>query len=330
MTKHVVSKSWTLSNWSDGTKRSYAETELAKAAADLTAGGNTVDFSGRGLTTTLLADNAVSMLQFCLRGAVDVTNHVGHLVGGSHTGTGKWIRYNDVSASWQLAQSLGSAAIYVHGYAHLACDPDGNLYFRGYNSTNVYRAPIGSQFSAVYSVISSAASINVASALGYHEGRDALFFFDSADGANCRSASGSWSSFSSLSQDRYHTECTYQRKRHAMYFGGGTSGTLGSAQQVFTLSSSGTVTTKNNLPVPWGPAEASAAQAVMVADPGPGGEMLLIASNGNIYEHKYGSDSWSVIDTHPWFDQLVAAIPWPQYGVLMVVEEDATVTLYKR
>lgn len=311
------------------------DTDLATAAAALTS-GSIVDFSGRGMTTTLLNDsNGVSITQFCNRGVIDITHNIAHIVGGAHDGSGKWISYDDEANTWLERQS-GIGDAYIHGYEHPACDLAGNVYFRGYSATNVFRAayPDGT-FGAAWDTVDGPSSVAVASALGWHRARDELVFFDSASGIYTRSSAGVWTERQAFAQDRYHTGCAYQPKTGRLFFGGGTSGTIGSSQQLYVIDTDGSVTQLNNTPVPWGPAASGADQALLVADPGAGGEMLLIASDGNIYERDPDpdTDTWSVIDTHPWFGgDLATFIEWPQtgYGVLMAVEGDAAVSLYKR
>ncbi len=316
------------------------QSDLAEAAASMSS-GETLDFSGRGMTQNLIGEGAIgagqSICEFSHKGYWnDLTQTVEFIGGSDYTGgVARHIKYDDATNLWSTVDT-GLSSSFAHGYEHFALNTlNGDMYFRLYNSDAVWRKQPGDQtFSSWTTITSLGGTYSIASALEFHPwigDQGGLVYIDGDWGTHVYDIGANiWTEVGSRVFANLHNGAAYLPKQRVVFVGGGNSD-----KKISQVNSAGTFSDRNDAPVDW---NSSNGTAVMVADPGPKGDMLLFADNGNVYEHNYSADSWSIIDTHPFYsnanaEEWIAVIPITRYGVVMSFCETGstpTVTLWKR
>lgn len=317
-------------------------TELQEAALKLQPGGNVVDFSGRGMTNDMLdASGGFVIIEYATRGYWDESRKAGIFVGGGHGSSTvcKHIEYDDSANFWfTIDDNLPGG--FAHAYEHNVHNSlNGELYHRLAPTDDLWRKTLSGPW-GFWDVIDSFSGSggSIANAVEFfpdYGAQGGLVVNDAspsaAGGTHIYDFAGdSWQKISSQrfgsdATGRYHTASVYLPSEQVVLVGGG-NGNTGIAQ----VNSSGAYSGRNNAPDNWGVNNGG----IMIADPGPGQNMLLFTDDGNVYEHDYGADSWGIVASHPFFQQVggwIFMIPVTDYGVIMAVELGGPlVRLWKR
>ena len=311
---------------------SQTMSELQEAALNLAPGGNYVDFSGRGMTNAMLdATGGFVIIEYATKGYWDETRKAGIFVGGGHgdSTVSKHIEYNDSTNLWSVIDgSLPNS--FAHAYEHNSYDPlTGDLYHRFAAQDIIWRKTTAGSWGAFDTISSLGSPGQIAGALEPlpdYGSEGALIFCDGDWGVHRYDIAGdTWVEISSDTFGPYHNSAAYLPAEQVVLLGGG-NGSL----KVSQVNASGAYSTRNNVPDNWGVNNGG----IMIADPGPGGNMLLFTDDGNVHEHNYSADSWGTVATHPFFNQTggwIFMIPVTDYGVIMAVELGGPlVRLWKR
>lgn len=248
------------------------------------------------------------------------TSHTG---GANVAGAGGLAIWDDATNTWSRETYTWSSENPGHSYQHVCLDPDGNIYFRSFNSTNIYKRPFGqtgqgSWDDTLVANIGGDYGNQVAGGLEWfpdlNSGSGGLVFVD-LQGANWTNAAlSSWTAQSGDSTSGDHDQ-NIAYAGGFIYWGGG-----GSSTALYRLTSAGAVSAMADLPF--------AANHSFAGDGGdgcfiaaPDGVGLLLfeaAANGDL--RYFNGSAWSDLGSHQiaGWPFLVAAIP--EYGVVVCVQ----------
>ena len=238
-----------------------------------------------------------------------------------------WIEYDEATNSWRRMPSTAINSAF-HGYNHATINPaTGDFYYwemgktaKKYSSGALTTLPsIDSSIPPEYT------------GMEFFPERNGLVLVNTRDGParihTYNLGTGSWTSKQIPMPYSIHQIAKYSAKHKLVYFGGGSN----TSDMLFTMDAQGNVKQVANSPVSIG---ISSNCPVHVADP-ISGNLLVMSPNGRIYEYDPVGNVWTQSGTHPLkgsSDQRAAAVPVPEYGVLMVVKWDfgsSAVYLYK-
>ncbi|MGH8259688.1 MAG: hypothetical protein ACREUG_08355 [Steroidobacteraceae bacterium] len=352
MTKSAQAKSWTLSTWSDGTKRSWAQpTSLAlKSAADALTAGAFGTLTESTLTQELVTQGLDSgIMPYCKRGCWDPVSRRAYFFGGTHDSASEYLNfliyYDDSTDAWAYdSAGFDATGNPTHGYWHFTLDPaTGTQYGRVTGSSQIkMRARGGIAWTDLSTIPGTLfADWNQYNALEWfpdaHGGAGALVF---ASGAAVYLSNAAGTSWTDITPSGYAAgaggESVYGNytvySLGAVYTGGG----VGGSTDMWRIAADGTVAQVAATPILISPDKAD---GLILAGTGTSKLAAIesASSDAAIYEYDATADSWSAsIGTVP-FDTSadIFAIPIADDGcVIFVTGNDiapsTTMRLWKR
>lgn len=237
------------------------------------------------------------------------------------------IEYDELTNTW-ARMPTASIDTGFHTYDHAAIDPaTGDYYFR--ELTNRVWKYSGGQWTQLPRIAASAYDTACCGGLEYFPERGELIFIDGGGGGRIhtwRTGVTSWSvSDVAPTLGSYEIFTEYSARRRVLYMGGGNGDDYGlvlmNEQGQFTRAASA-------------PAALGQSGSVQSIDPNTG-NLLLFASNNQMYEYDPSNNSWASRGTHPLngsYNLMAVAVPVPEYGVVFAVKWDfgnSKVYLYK-
>lgn len=249
-----------------------------------------------------------------------------HTGGAIIAGAGGLATWDDVANQWSRETYSWSSENPGHGYYHNAINPNnGDMYFRSYNSRNIYRRIYGQTEQAswqVFSVMNGPNYFNqVAGGLewfpGLNSGAGGLVFVDQG-GANVSNvALSSWSTAagSMTGIGLYHNFIAYTPSSARVYFGGGNG-----SVKMYSLDASGTATVRADTPIEAG-AGTSFGEAAILPHPNGTGLLLFGPFTGGVL-YNFDGTAWTSLGTHQIgvSDGIWSACTVPEYGVVVFIK----------
>lgn len=241
----------------------------------------------------------------------------------------KFLIYDDASNQWSTgplpASGMQAGGSQIgHGYDNNALDPvTGDAFHEPYNSRTIYRYSGGSWSTYTTVPSSNVPSLSITYGLAYFPEMGGLVFTQ-GNGPCCffNSTTRQWSTLTqSFSSGSYHIMSAYDPVHHVVLFGGGNGST-----SLYAVNASGTVTRKSNAPTGYG-----VNTTIFKSDPVTGKLILIPYGSGTAYEYEYDSDAWTTFSGNrpPFTPGIGITASISTYGVVMVVNRNATVYLYK-
>lgn len=246
--------------------------------------------------------------------------------GNTGTEDAGWIEFDENTNTWARMPTAPTDTGF-HTYDHAAIDPaTGDYYFREI-SNRVWKYS-GGLWTLLPNIAPSAYDTACCGGLEFFPERNELIFVDGSTQRLFvwRPGQTSWSTVSigpTLGDYEIFTE--YNARRKVLYMGGGNGDDYG----LVVMNELGTLTR-----VASSPAELGQSGSVQSIDPNTG-NLLLFASNNQIYEYDPLTDTWALRGSHPLvggYNFMAAAVPVPEYGVVFAVKYDfgnSKVYLYK-
>lgn len=254
------------------------------------------------------------------------TTHTG---GANVSGAGGLATWDDATNTWSRETYTWSSEDPGHAYQQSCVDPSGNIYFRSFNSTNIYERPYGDTGEASWddtlvADIGGDYGNQVAGGLEWfpdlNSGNGGLVFVD-VDGANWTNAAlSSWSTQAGDSTSGAHDQ-NIAYAGGFIYWGGG-----GSSTALYRLTSAGAVSSMAALPFAANHSFASdGGDGAFIAAPDGVGLLLFEAADSGAL-HYFNGSTWTQLTDHqiegtPF---LVGSIP--EYGVVVTIELPSTGT----
>ncbi len=294
---------------------------------------------GSGLTVALLqtcvsgscSDN---VLNYSHGGLWNPVSRELYVLGQGHLSEFKFLAYRESANTWAEEPKpywdcSFKQPCWGHGYDHSTVDPStGDVYWRGYNSTAVYR---WARATKSWTALPVAPNPTIAGALEYFPeqgglvlaGGGQVHLFDVARNSWRRLATG-------LAMGPYHNVAQYDRVNKIVVFGGGNG-----SNQLYKIDAEGSIS-----PIAPAPINVGVTASLLTADP-VSGKLLLFGSAGGVFEYTSPSNSWVELSgtTVPMFGtgtnriQFRIAVPISTHGVIGFIAfgqgVDARVYLYK-
>lgn len=314
---------------------------LADEASSMAA-GTFSQLSAPGYDAALIdAGAGHHILQYSDKAAWDPTTCQVLFVGGGHLSQVKYIAYSASSDLWFQApnpswwcDTFAATNPYecaTHAYGHNALDPArGELYFRKFNSSIVYRHEVDATLDADWTEIpelpSSAAGC-IATGIEFFPDRDQLVYVDCQSQGLLTWSPGdaAWQTIDGpFAMGAYHNYAVYNPVHQVVIFGGGND-----SSDLHLLDASGVVTTAANAPATFHPApQDDTTLKILTVDPATG-HYLAYATGGQLHQYDVGANTWSAVGvTAP--TNLDLAVPITNYGVVLFIGQGPeAIYLYK-
>jgi chitodextrinase len=302
---------------------------LAQLAASLQPGQWVVPFVMGGLNASLpyaQGPSTLSMMGFSARGHWDPIHKKLQFAGTSHTGglyidgAGALLTWDDATNQWTKESYTWSVWDPGHSYYHVALNKtNGDLYYRSFNSANIYRRAYGSTGQASWQAGQVANHPNRGNAVAgglewfpqLNGGAGGLVFVDVLGASWSNAALTSWNSTPTLMSGQIHNWVV--AAGGFVYWGGGSDMTA-----MYRLSSTGISTTMPDTPLGTG---VNSNSSIVLAHPN-GTDLLLFGTSAGGPIFRFDGASWTNVGTHQIGGQLWAGFTIPEYGIILFLRHE--------